>query len=98
MWWLIWMAGLSVLAFAMWCVAAFALRLRHLGRLIVTVAGPGIGVGCYCWLSYLERAVNGGPGWDAVFLVLSILAGGLATLAVLPIWFVAEEKLGWRAR
>ncbi|UIJ44125.1 hypothetical protein LZK98_13690 [Sphingomonas cannabina] len=94
-----WLLALTGLAFALWLTAAFLLRLRHLGRLVLTIAVPALFAGGWVWLSYLEKRTPGSePGWDAVFLLVSFFVGAFAALAVLPVWFVAEEKLGWRAR
>ena len=88
-------AGASVL----WLIAAFVLRLGHSSRLVVTLGGPALIVGVGFWLSYIERRTpNTEPGWDLVIFVVSLFGGAFSGAAMLPIWFVAEETLGWRVR
>jgi hypothetical protein len=92
-----WIA-LSLLGFLVWFAAGRLLRLAHLGRLIATLAVPSLVVAGTVWFSYLQRRYPGSPGWDAVFFVVSLMAGGATTILILPICFVAEERLGWRMR
>lgn len=84
-------------ASALWLIAAFVLRLGHSWRLVVTLGGPALVVGAGMWFSYLERRIPH-PGWDAVFFLVSLFGGAFSGAAMLPVWFVAEETLGWRVR
>lgn len=96
---LLWLLALSACAFALWLVSAFALRLRQTGRLLVTLGIPALLTSAVIWARYLEdRGPASEPGWDAVFLIVSVFAGALSGAAMLPVWFLAERKLGWRAR
>ena len=94
---LAWLAAVAALAFVLWALAAFVLRFGHTARLVLTLSGPALLVGRWMWSDHLSRRIPGVDNWDLVFAVLSICAGAMTAVAVIPIWFLAEEKLGWRA-
>lgn len=97
MFYLAWGSGLALLAFLAWLLGAFVLRLGHAARLMLTLIVPAATAGCCLWSRYMIHRI-GDPGWDAVFVVVSVTVAALVAIAALPVWFLAEEKLGWRAR
>jgi hypothetical protein len=99
MWTAAWFITVEAVAILGWLGAAFALRLRHLGRLWFTLTIPALLSGGYSWFSYLGfRTPGTEPGWDMIFFALSVSVAAFAAILALPAWFLAEERLGWRAR
>ncbi|WP_333571683.1 hypothetical protein [Sphingomonas sp.] len=94
---LAWCIALSLIAFAAWLTAGAILRLSHLGRLIATLSVPSLASAAVAWLAYLDIRHADGE-WDVVFFLLSVGAGGATMIMVLPVWFLAEERLGGRMR
>lgn len=93
-WWFV----LSVAAVLAW-IAAAGLRFAHTGRLVATIVFPAMLAGAGAWRTFFPSgAAIHAPGWNVVFVLLSLSAGLAGGVSVLPIWFLAEEKLGWRAR
>jgi len=96
---MIWIVGLAILSFATWLCAAFILRAGHAVRLSLTILFPALVAGGYNWAAYLAQRYPGTEaGWDAIFLIFSFGMGVAAGLSMLPVWFLAEERLGWRAK
>ena len=95
---IVWLLGYAALASGLWMAAAFLLGLRHTRRLVLTTALPAIVAGLEVWGPYFDGR-NGWPDeWALVFFVFGLLVGGLAAIVALPVWFVFEERMGWRAR
>lgn len=92
-----WIIGYAALASGLWAASAFLFRLRHAGRLVATIGVPAVLAGTQAWLSYLAGSGGGTDDWAPVFLILSLFVGGAAGMAALPVWYVFEERLGWRA-
>ncbi|WP_313535014.1 hypothetical protein [Sphingomonas sp.] len=68
---------------------------RHTGRLIAALTTPSLLAGIAFWLYSGGPAMAGDP-WAAILLAVAVMMAGAAMLAVLPVWFIAEERLGGR--
>jgi len=84
---------LALLAFLSWACAGKLLACRHTGRLIASLAVPSLLAGISFWL------FSGGPAsmddpWDGIIIVVAVAVAGATTIAVLPIWFLAEDRPG----
>ncbi len=84
---------LGFLAFLCWTGAGKLLACRYTGRLIATLAIPSILAGACFWLYSGGPAVADDP-WAGVLLVVTLMVAGATMIAVLPVWFIAEERLG----
>ena len=95
---IVWFLGYAALASGLWAAGAFLLGLRHTGRLVLTTALPAIVAGLQACEPFFDEQ-NGWPGpWALIFFVYGLFVGGLAAIVALPVWFVFEERIGWRAR
>jgi hypothetical protein len=93
-----WLLGYVALSSGLWAAGAFLLELRHTGRLVLTTAVPGIVAGLQACAPYLDGRDGWPDEWVLLFFLYGLLVGGFATIVALPIWFVFEERIGWRAR
>ena len=85
-------------AFACWCLAGFVLRWREHGRLFAATLVPAAATSCWVFADYWgKRAASTEPGWDAVFAIVSFVAGASTLVATLPVYYIAERTLGGRA-
>ncbi|MBQ1499837.1 MAG: hypothetical protein IIZ38_16125 [Sphingomonas sp.] len=96
--WIIWCLGYAVLAAGLWMASAFLLRLGQVGRMLSAVAAPAMIAALAACSEFFDARAGWPFMWAPLFLIYGLFSGGGAATIALPIWFLFEEHLGWRAR
>jgi hypothetical protein len=95
---LAWLLVLVPAAVALWCFAAFVLNGPQIVRLFFCAGVPAISVTCLFFVQYwMSRTPPAEPGWDIFYALICLVSGAATMIVTLPVFFVAEARLGRRA-
>jgi hypothetical protein len=92
------LVGLVLLSFGLWAAAAFVFRMRKVMRFMISVGVPALFVTVWMWLpTVIGPAAQDETGWIVFYSIVSFMLGAVSAVMLLPVWYVAERKLGCRA-